>query len=373
MSKYRDKIFQRLVSIPSYYPHVAGIKRCQHFIERTLIEIKNKKSTIEIIQGNIIFTIESSNNNETVAILLHYDTTPPFEESVTNDLDLIKKNGYYYGLGVTSAKAAIASIISALKANKDRLPSKNLKVIFSCDETIGSINGTRNLVKNYLKQVSADLYWIPDSTDSYLSIGTYNVVSVCVKLAGNGGHPAYGDIPEEKKVLTSVKHLLTLINENFKLIENKYFDKKLKPKLSITGVKSFERPNIIPASAEIYLDLRLPPDKSDVKDTVSQLLADLKKEPLLNSLDVDYYNGFSSEQSSEIFKEFIHSVQKTIDNKIKTNVELGSHDGAFYGYKLKKPVIGFLPGGKNLHAKDECVPERSLDNIEKLFKHFFYE
>jgi len=373
MSKYRDKILQKLVSIPSYYPNIVGIKRCENFIEKTLTEIKNENSTVEIIQGNIIFSVNSNNNKETVAILLHYDTTPHFEESVSDDLDLIKKDGYFYGLGVTSAKAAIASIISALKINKDRIPLKNLKIIFSCDETIGSLNGTKNLVKNYLKKVSADLYWIPDCTDSYLSIGTYNVVSVCIGLEGDGGHPAYNIISESKNVIFSLKHLLVLITKNFKLIENKYINKKLKPVLSITGVKSFEQPNIIPTNAEVYLDLRLPPDELNVKDVIGQLLVEIKKESLLKSLDVNYYNGFSSELSSKIAKEFIYTAQKIINNKLETNIELGSHDGAFYGYKLKKPVVGFLPGGKNLHAKNECVHESSLDNIEKLFKYFLYD
>lgn len=371
MSEYRNKILEKLVSIPSYYPNVAGIKQCEEYIKKILDDIGTESTDTEIIQGNIIFSI-NRDAQETIAVLLHYDTIFPLNNNDSSSSNLLRKGGNLYGLGVTSAKAAIASVLATLKKNKEYTPTKNIKVIFSCDETTGSLNGTQNLVKNYLEKVRADMYWIPDCADAYISIGAYHVIPISIKFEGIGGHPAYYNIPNDKNVILSLSDLLVSISASFEIIEKQYTEKELKPIMSITGVKSFEQPNIIPSSVEVYLDLRLPPDGSDIKNIIKPLLLSIRANSMFKDLTINYYNGFLSELSSGIVKEFLNAAYSIIGSRVDVKVERGSHDGAFYGYKLNKPVLGFLPGGHNLHTKDEYVEEKSLDNIEKIFEKFMY-
>lgn len=372
MSENRNKILKKLISIPSYYPNVAGIKECEQFIKEFLDQVGIQDARVENVDGNIIFSLKRKGVEETVAILLHYDTIPPFNPNDPAELALSKDGLNLHGLGVTSAKAAIASILTSLERNKKQIPTKNLKIIFSCDETTGSLNGTQNLVKNYLEKVFADMYWIPDCTDSYISIGTYHVIPMHIRLEGVGGHPAYQIIPGDKNVLFATTHLLESVTKDFKHIESLYAEKNLKPILSITGVKFFQQPNIIAKDADIYLDLRFPPDEMNVHNLVEPLITNIKTNPLFAYLDTDHYHGFLSEFSSDIVGDFIDTAQGIMGKKIDTKVELGSHDGAFYGYKLQRPVLGFLPGGKNLHTKDESLPEGHLDAIEKIFDKFIY-
>jgi len=372
MSKNRDKILKKLISIPSYYPNIAGIRECEQFIKEFLDQISIQDACVENVDGNIIFSLKQKGAEKTIAILLHYDTIPPFNPNDPTELVLSKDGLNLRGLGVTSAKAAIASILTSLERNKNRIPVKNLKIIFSCDETTGSFNGTQNLVKNYLEKVSADMYWIPDCTDSYISIGTYHVIPIHIRLEGVGGHPAYQVIPSDKNVLFATTRLLESVMKDFKRIESLYAEKDLKPVLSITGVKFFEQPNIIAKNADIYLDLRFPPDEINIDNLVEPLIINIKANPLFVSLDTDHYHGFLSEFSSDIVRDFLDTAQGITGKKIDTKVELGSHDGAFYGYKLQRPVLGFLPGGKNLHTKDESLTEKSICAIEKIFEKFIY-
>lgn len=372
MFENRNKILKKLISIPSYYPNVAGIKECEQFIKEFLDQIGIRDACVENVDGNIIFSLEQKGVEETVAILLHYDTIPPFNSNDPTELVLSKDGLNLHGLGVTSAKASIASILTSLDRNKKQIPTKNLKIIFSHDETMGSPNGTQNLIKNYLEKVSADMYWIPDCTDSYISIGTYHVIPIHIRLVGIGGHPAHQVIPSDKNVFLAATRLLESIMRDFKRIESLYAKEDLGPVLSITGVKIFEQPNIIAKNADIYLDLRFPPDEINLDNLIGPLLTIIKASPLFASLDTDHYHGFLSEFSSDIVRNFLDTVQDILGKKIDTKIELGSHDGAFYGYKLRKPVLGFLPGGKNLHTKDESLTEEPLDAIEKIFEKFIY-
>ena len=372
MSENREKILKKLISIPSYYPNIAGIKECEQFIKESLDQIGIPGTRVETLDGNIIFFLDQKSAEKTVAILLHYDTIPPFNPNDLTELALSKDGLNLHGLGVTSAKAAIASILASLERNKKRTPAKNLKIIFSCDETTGSFNGTQNLVKNYLEKVSADMYWIPDCTDSYVSIGTYHVIPIHIRLEGIGGHPAYQVIPSDKNVLFATTRLLESVTKAFKHIESLYGEKDLKPVLSVTGVKFFERANVIAKNADIYLDLRFPPDEINIDDLIEPLIMNIKANPLFASLDADHYHGFLSEFSSDIVRDFLDTAQAIMGKKIDIKVELGSHDGAFYGYKLQRPVLGYLPGGKNLHTKDEFLTEEPLNAIEKIFEKFIY-
>lgn len=372
MSENREKILKKLISIPSYYPNIDGIKECEQFIKESLDQIGIPGSCVETVDGNIIFYLNQKSAEKAVAILLHYDTIPPFNSNDPTELLLSKDGLNLRGLGVTSAKAAIASILTSLERNKKRTPTKNLKIIFSRDETTGSFNGTQNLVKNYLEKVSADMYWIPDCTDSYVSIGTYHVIPIHIRLEGIGGHPAYQVIPSDKNVLFATTRLLESIMKEFKHIEILYGEKDLKPILSITGVKFFERANVIAKNSDIYLDLRFPPNEMKIDDLIEPLIMNIKNNPLFASLDTDCYHGFLSEFSSDIVRDFLDTAQTITGKKIEIKVEPGSHDGAFYGYKLQRPVLGYLPGGKNLHTKDESLTEEPLDAIEKIFEKFIY-
>ena len=128
MPENRDKILRKLVSIPSYYPNIVGVKECERFIKESLDQIDMRDARIESIDGNIIFSLKRASTEKTIAILLHYDTIAPSNPNDAVGLVLTKDGADLHGLGVTSAKGAIASILASLERNKNRVPGKNLKV-----------------------------------------------------------------------------------------------------------------------------------------------------------------------------------------------------------------------------------------------------
>lgn len=369
MFNQREKILRDLISISSYYPNISGLEECKNYIEKILRNIKIANSSVEVIDGNIIFFIDSKESERTMGILLHYDTIPPIGGSPKS---FSKDSEAVFGLGVTSAKGAIAAVLANLIKNQDTVSKNKIRIIFSCDESIGSIRGTRNLIDNYPEKIDADIYWIPDCANSYISIGSYHVSTLKVNFVGLGGHPAYTRITDEENVMSVIPKIIDLLKKEFDRIKDIYLKKEYQPVLSITGIRAFSQPNIIPDKLEVFLDLRIPPDIE--KDAiVDGLLSMLRKMPFYKDAQLEYYPGFMSQINLKVVDGFIKNIESMFNKKLEKKIEYGSHDGAYYGYKLKKPVIGFLPGGCSLHTDNEYLKTGSLDAVEKLFQKITYD
>ncbi|MFT4304573.1 MAG: M20 family metallopeptidase [Candidatus Woesearchaeota archaeon] len=308
------------------------------------------------INGNIVFIANYSliEPSETIGVIVHYDIL----YNKNNLYKLKIENNYCFGAGISSAKGAIYQIINTLK-NSKICNNKKLKIIFTKDETTGSKEGTKYLVDNYEKIIDADYYWIPDCTDKFISIGCYNILVHHILIFGDGGHPIYSKIKNNTNIETAKKILL--LNEKIKKLNRNYSEENVLINFISTEVKN--KNNIVPSTGEITIEYRINPKIKFIQ---------LKKK--INSI----YNNLKIKKNSKlIFNGYLSRTQKSNNlikiikrqcPKVKKEIEKGNHDGAYIGFKLKKEVIGFLPGGKNLHMPTECVNMETLSRVGKIFQ-----
>ncbi len=363
----RINILKKLVSIPSYEEHSEGRCAVRDYIFNFLLKLKSESDSLEMVDNNIIFSKKGTKLGK-ISLILHYDTV----KGVNNLLK--SKNGNYYGLGVTSAKAALATVLNVIYAQRRLKPTQGYNLIVTCDEVTGSTNGTINLVNNYYEKITSDFVWIPDCTDKYISIGSFSTLCISIHLKGKGGHPVYTSVKKESSAIHGSCQLITNLEDFFETISNKYSVGNYSPIFSITSVKICDQPNILPSNGEITLDLRIHPSLS-----VTQLVHDIRKfllkNKIVNSINHKYYEGFIVDAKNKYVEDFIKKACSIKSNglNLKTKVERGSHDAVYWAVTKGIPVIGYLPGGENLHKKNECVSKAKLDELEKLFKILIYE
>jgi len=342
-----ERLLEDLVKIKSYQSSPSEMKKCKNFLKTKLRDLEVPNSTIRDVNDNIILDIDAD-SNETLGILLHYDVLehskkPEFEE----------ENGFYKGVGVTSAKGALAAIIQALEEVEEF--ERNLKLIITKDETTGSHEGTRHLVENHQGLIEADYYWIPDCTDQYISIGNYHILAAHIDIEGDGGHPAYDKINNNTN-LECIK-AAEKIQSQIEKEEKRYGSDVI---ANIISMKSSDTFNKVPEKAHMIVEFRLHPShsykelKQRLEETLEQINASI-------DFEIDAYPGFVIDNPEEI--ELIDQFKEEHGKSLK--IEKGNHDGAVIGCKMEKPVIGFLPGGENLHTYQEKVKKRNLEKIRK--------
>lgn len=349
---------KKIISIKSYQGNDVELENCKDLISNELKSLKIPDSKFYEVNNNIIFVINDSltNNSKSIGILLHYDVLR-FDDKYYN---FQTKNNKYYGIGVTSAKGAIAEIISILKSAKISR-YKKIKLIFTKDETSGSLEGTQYLVNSHRDLIEADYYWIPDCSNEFISIGCYHTMLHEILISGDGGHPVYDDILDNTNL--KIAKILLELNEYFDDIKNKYNPEDLL--ITFISIKVDDKSNIVPANGKIKIEFRLNPViftditlfSRQINDIYERFNIKLSYE---NSL-FGYYNkpDFSNELLDIIHNKF---------PSIKLKIEKGNHDGAYLGFKLNKEVIGFLPGGEHLHSSEEYVNKKNISEIGEILK-----
>lgn len=342
-----QELLQNLLQFNSNPSNPRELERCREYLKKELRAIETTRGELTEIQGNLIFDT-GVENDETLAILLHYDVIKH-----DNSCEFKIEDGFYIGTGVTSAKGAIAAIIVGLEELNNT--EKHIKLILTKDETTGSHEGTKYLVNNHEDVVEADHYWIPDCTDQYISIGNYHILAACIRVKGDGGHPAYDTIDRNTnveciKVVNSIEEII----EEYK---SRYGDDLI---ANITTINSGEKPNMVPKMGEITVEFRLHPthDYEVVEESLKNRLENIS--PSIN-FDIKELPGFLIESPNDV--ELIQKLRKK--QNIPVKIEKGNHDGAVIGYKMGKPIIGFLPGGESLHTPQEKVKIENISNIKQ--------
>ena len=351
-----DNFLKKLIEIKSFHPNFKELIKCKELIKNELLKLNIPDSKMYDIKDNLIYVINNSLKKEfeTIGILLHYDVLS-FKQK--DCYKLSENNEYYFGVGVTSAKGAISAIISALK-EEEITKDKKIRIVFTKDETIGSKEGAIFLTDNKRYLIESDYYWLPDCTDKFISIGCYNIIVCKIKVNSKGGHPAYNKITENINLKTA-KMIINLKNE-FDILISKYHKKEILINFISTEIKNKE--NIIPDSGELVVEIRLTPKKNF--EILKNEIHNIFERAGIKNVKLVEYPGF-----------YIKNKNNTLINIIKkqgfglnTQIEYSNHDGSYIGYKLNGSVIGFLPGGENLHRYNEKVKKENINKIKKIFK-----
>ncbi|MEM1582468.1 MAG: M20 family metallopeptidase [Candidatus Bathyarchaeia archaeon] len=306
-----------------------------------------------------------------------------------------------YGRGASDMKGSCAAAMIAAKILGE-IKEKNQATVdfwFTCDEEVGSPDGTRWLIEKGL--IKGDACLIGDSLsrnpskEPYIDVGCKGYLRLRLKATGRTAHgsmPFYGDnaiekllpaveqikkissypisLPEDLQgpIESSIKYLLSggELSDKQKYAIKRAFHN---PTVSLTMISGGVKINVIPDYAEASFDIRISPgvNPEAIAEQIRKLISGFKDggvEAEITGLEGGYYERWDS--------NFAVSVRKAV--KTVTNIEpqpkilLGATDAIPVKKALGVPCLGFGAGIEELaHAPNEYVTVDGLMSAAKVY------
>ena len=250
------KIFEltrTLIDIPSVSGDEAEVGR---FLASHLNDLGWRVESQEVEPGraNVIATTGA---RARVVLSTHMDTVPPFIAS-TEDATHIR------GRGACDAKGIIAAQITAAEALRAE-GVEELGLLFTVDEELGSI-GARAADSHALAR-GCEFLINGEPTDNKLAVGSKGSLRLRLVTDGRAAHSAY---PERGE--SAVEKMLDVLADvrGAAWPRDEFFGETT---CNIGTIQGGTRPNVIPASAEAELQIRLVTPSSAVKKILEETIA----------------------------------------------------------------------------------------------------
>ncbi|MEM2859846.1 MAG: M20 family metallopeptidase [Candidatus Bathyarchaeia archaeon] len=306
-----------------------------------------------------------------------------------------------YGRGASDMKGSCAAAMVAAKVLSEiEIDSRTtVDFWFTCDEEVGSPDGTRWLIESGL--INGDACLIGDSlsrapsTEPYIDVGCKGYLRLRLKVSGRTAHgsmPFYGDnaidklllavervkriseyrlslpIDLEEMVKSSVEYLLAdknLTSEQMNAIRRTYHYSTV----SLTMISGGVKVNVIPDYAEASFDIRISPgvDPKSIADRIYEILDPLKVrgvEAEVYGLEGGYYERWDSDFAISLRR----AVEIATGIKPRPKILLGATDAIPIKKALGIPCLGFGAGIEELaHAPNEYVTVDGLISAAKVY------
>ncbi|MCX8170382.1 MAG: ArgE/DapE family deacylase [Candidatus Bathyarchaeota archaeon] len=306
-----------------------------------------------------------------------------------------------YGRGSSDMKGSCAAAMIAAKVLNEFSDNNKATVDFwfTCDEEVGSPNGTRWLVERGL--ISGDLCIIGDSLsrdpskEPYIDVGCKGYIRLRLKATGKTAHgsmPFYGDNAIEK-ILSAIENVKKISDYNLTLsadledsvkssIEYLLAGEGLSevqknairrafhyPTVSLTMISGGVKINVIPDYAEAFFDIRISPsiDLENIKKHLYNLVSSLGERGV--EVDViDFEGGYYENWDSRYTVSLRKAVEIATGVEPKPKILLGATDALILKKTLKIPCLGFGAGIEELaHAPNEYVAVSGLLSAAKVY------
>ncbi|MGH8525159.1 MAG: M20/M25/M40 family metallo-hydrolase, partial [Gammaproteobacteria bacterium] len=204
-------------------------------------------------RANVIATTTSPPR---VVLSTHMDTVPPHIDS-SEDAE------YVYGRGACDAKGIIAAQIIA--AERLRAEGSNeVGLLFTVDEEAGSTGAAA--ANNHHLAASCEFLINGEPTDNKLAIGSKGSLRLQLKAEGRAAHSAY---PEHGE--SAISTLLDVLIDIRRCVwpSDQFFGETT---CNIGTIQGGTRANVIPASAEANLQIRLATHSGPVKSMLEKIV-----------------------------------------------------------------------------------------------------
>ncbi len=299
-------------------------------------------------------------------------TWPPFGGEL--------RDGRIYGRGAADMKSGLAAAMVTLAAFKRAgvTPAGKLVVGALVDEEDGMI-GVRHLVKTPAgRELDAAIICEPEENE--LCLEQRGVVWARIRARG---HMAHGAMPEAgANPITALGALLrevpALEKQLRKLCQK---SRHLKPPtVTPTIVQGPPRgvgapqSNVIPALAEMTLDVRLTPgiDAEGMRGELEALCRKAEAAVPGVKLEWEPVNAFrlatSVDKAEPIAQAMMHGVRKATGHAPRYGGVPGSTDGTILRMELGIPIVTCGPGNRLIpHQVDEYVEVRELVEAAKIY------
>lgn len=345
----------------------------------------------------------SGGRGKRIVWLGHLDVVPAGmqEKWIHDPFSGVLEGDKVYGRGSSDMKGSCAAAMIAAKVLSD-VESESRATVdfwFTCDEEVGSPNGTRWLISKGL--IRGDVCLIGDSLsreparEPYVDVGCRGYIRLRLKAFGRTAHgsmPFYGDnaidkllraiervreignyklsLPAElsEPIRLSIEYLLSRgeLTESQKNMIERAFDY---PTVSLTMISGGIKVNVIPDYAEASFDIRVSPGTSPeaLTERIQNLLDDYRAmgvEAEIIGLEGGYYERWDSEFALGLRRavEIVTGIQP------KPKILLGATDAVPVKRALGIPCLGFGAGIEELaHAPNEYVTVDGLLSAAKVY------
>lgn len=342
-------------------------------------------------------------SGKSIVWLGHLDVVPAgmLEKWICDPFGGVIEGERIYGRGASDMKGSCAAAMVAAKVLSE-VEINNRATIdlwFTCDEEVGSPDGTRWLIERGL--ISGDACLIGNSLsrapsiEPYIDVGCKGYLRLRLKVYGRTAHgsmPFYGNnaidklllaveqvkriseyrlslpVDLEEMVKLSMEYLLAdknLTSEQINAIRRAYHY----PTVSLTMIGGGVKVNVIPDYAEASFDIRVSPgvDPKSIADRIHEFLDFLKVkgvEAEVYGLEGGYYERWDSDFAISLRR----AVEIATGIKPKPKILLGATDAIPIKKALGIPCLGFGAGIEELaHAPNEYVTVNGLISAAKVY------
>ena len=280
------------------------------------------------------------------------------------------KEGKIWGRGAADMKSGIASFIAAvsefLKINKDLNNYGSISLIITSDEEGKAINGTKKVVDwliNKGESISGCIVGEPTNVNDVgdtVKIGRRGSYTGSIIVRGIQGHVGYPHLAENP-----INSLLKMLEPLLKV----YLDdgtKEFQPSsVMITSIDvNNDASNVIPGEVKARFNIRF-----NTLHSIDSLTDMLKKQfdAITTKYEFEYFcNAEPFLTSDDLLKSTLQKAIQEVVKLIPQNSTSGGTSDARFITKIC-PVIEFGLVGKTMHAVDEKVETKQINQLKEIY------
>ncbi|MEM2272837.1 MAG: ArgE/DapE family deacylase [Candidatus Bathyarchaeia archaeon] len=367
----------------------------ENFLEAKIYSREREKANVHVRV--------SGGSERTIIWLGHLDVVPEGrrEEWAYEPFSGVVVGDRIYGRGASDMKGSCAAALIAAKVLSEIKYEDKATVDFwfTCDEEVGSSNGTKWLLETGL--INGDACLIGDSlsmdpvNEPYVDVGCKGYLRLKLRAVGRTAHasmPFYGDnaidkliaaaevikksgecrlkipLDIEETIKSSIEYLFSkrdLNEKQKKAVEKAYHH----PTISLTMISGGVKINVVPDYAEASFDIRVTPGANP--EDLARHINGLISESGIGGVNVEIMgleNGYYESWNSDFATSLKRSIEIVTNSQPKPKILLGATDAVPIKKVLGVPCLGFGAGIEELaHAPNEHVTVGGLLVATKVY------
>lgn len=282
-----------------------------------------------------------------ILILVHIDTVWG-EGTLEKDVLLKIEEGRLHGPGALDMKGGITCALEAIRGlrNLGQMPNRPIWMLVTTDEETGSAH-SKDLIMEVASQTGLVLVTEPAGSAEAIKTCRKGIARYWVRSVGKAAHS--GNAPE-----AGINAIIDNAHQAIRLHELN--DLPNGTSVSVTQMSGGTAMNVIPAEAELYIDVRF------IKSSEAQRIDDEVKalEPVVPGAKLEI-RGFIDRLPMERDDKMIAAFEQTqrigasIGLKFGEEMSGGGSDGNFTAGAGYTTLDGLGPEGKGMHALHEHV------------------
>jgi len=341
---------------------------CQLFMNRKLAPLGFVQTNVDV-NGitNSIYT-RMGEKSGVLAFAGHTDVVPtgPLEDWQYPPFDAVVESGTLHGRGAQDMKGGIACWMAAImKLCSTYEPLPTLQLLITSDEEGESVDGTVRIVE-YLQAQDK----LPDAVivgepscakvvGDTIRRGRRGVVQVSMSFAGKQGHSAYPQ-DADNAIHSAAQPLANIADIDW----GEAVDGFPATSCQITNFNAGTgASNVIPGSAQAFLDIRYNPSNSfeQIKSKIEQACSDVDVD-----LNFDHVATAFSTPDGKFLDTVSCAIQKVTNIETVRDTGGGTSDGRFLA-AAGVPVAELGLTNDTIHQVNERVATHELDTLTNIY------